>query len=180
MFQILPVVCRLNEQFGEKRFDGRGIPKTFVVNHMIKKMKKYILLIPAILIMAACSKKNNPAPARLTPSNANATDLVGRWTVITDTTFLKGSSQFNTKPVNDAPYFLFNADGTGSSGTVSIGLPELFNYNVSNGTLILTIPHPNGGTSVYLTYSIYNITKSTLGLRLSNNDNTYEDAWLTK
>jgi hypothetical protein len=147
---------------------------------MIKKMKKYILLIPAILIMAACAKKNNPAPARLTPSNANATDLAGRWTVITDTIFLKGSSQFNTKPVNDAPYFLFDADGTGSSGAVSNGLEGLFNYNINNGALILTIPNPNGGTSVYATYSIYNITKSTLGLRLSNNNNTYEDAWLTK
>jgi hypothetical protein len=143
-------------------------------------MKRYILLIPAVLIMAACSKKNNPAPARLTPSNAKAADLVGEWTVNTDTTFLKGSSQFNTKPVNDAPYFLFDADGTGSSGTVSNGLEGLFNYNVNNGTLILTIPNPNGGTSVYATYSIYNITKSTLGLRLSNNNNTYEDAWLTK
>ncbi|WP_183577331.1 lipocalin family protein [Mucilaginibacter sp. X5P1] len=143
-------------------------------------MKRYILLIPAILIMAACSKKNNPAPARLTPSNANATDLVGKWTVITDTIFLKGSSQFNTKPVNDASYFTFEADGTGNLGTTSSGLEGLFNYTVNNGTLILTIPNPNGSTGVYATYSIYNITKSTLGLRLSNNNNTYEDAWLTK
>jgi len=142
-------------------------------------MKRYILLIPAVIIMAACSKKNNPAP--LSPATAKATDLVGKWTITADTLFLNGSNQFSVNPVNGGPYFQFNDDGTATSGTAGGGVQGVYNYTVNNGTLVLTIPNSSGSVAgSEETLSIYNITKSSLGLRSNNNNNTYEDAWLTK
>jgi len=141
-------------------------------------MKRYILLIPAIIIMAACSKKNDQAP--LNPATAKATDLVGKWTITADTTFLNGSSQFTVNAVNGGLYFQFNDDGTATSGTAG-GVQGVYNYTVNNGTLVLTIPNSSGSVAgSEETLSIYNITKNSLGLRVNNNNNTHEDAWLTK
>jgi hypothetical protein len=140
-------------------------------------MKKHILFIPAVLIMAACSKKNDPVPALLTPATAKAADLVGKWNVKADTIFSNTSNQFSVAPVTGNPYFQFNDDSTFTSGTASGGSQGIvFNYTVNNGTLVLTVPNYSGSE----TYSIYNITKNTLGLRLNNSNNTHEDAWLTK
>jgi len=138
-------------------------------------MKRYILLIPAIIVMAACSKKNDPAP--LSPATVKASDLVGKWTATADTLFANTSSQFRVNTITDNPYFQFNADGTCTLSSIDSGTID---YTVSNGTLVLTVPNSSGGMAASETFSIYNITKSTLGLRLNNNNNTHEDVWLTK
>jgi len=145
-------------------------------------MKKtiFILLASVSLMWIGCSKKNDSTPLiRLTPANAKAADIVGKWIITADTTFSNVNTQSSVNTVSGSPFFQFNNDGTGTLGTDSQPPEGVFNYSLTNGTLVLTVPNPNGGTITYATFSVYAITKGTLGLR-RNNDNTHEDAWLIK
>jgi len=143
-------------------------------------MKKNILLISALLIMAACSKNNNPAPvASVTPGTAKIADLAGKWIVTADTTFSGNGTQFTVNQVgSNATYFQFNSDGTASSGNASDGLQNIFVYTINNGTVVIT--EPSGNTAISEMLKIYAITKNSLGLRLVSSSGTYEDAFFTR
>ncbi len=146
-------------------------------------MKKitFILLVAASSVWFGCSKKNDPAP--LTPVTAKAADIVGKWNETADTLFSNTSGQSSIIPVSEGSYFQFNNGGTGiigNAGTDGEVSEEVFNYTINNGTLVLTVPNSSSGVAGSETLSIYNITKSSLGLRWNNSANTHEDAWLTK
>jgi PBP1b-binding outer membrane lipoprotein LpoB len=144
-------------------------------------MKKYILLISAALIMAGCSKKNDPAPPiTITPATAKAADLVGKWTVTADTLFSSTSNQYSVNPVNGGTYYQFNNDGTCTVGPANNGTGLFVHYTVNNAILELITLNSSGGVAGSEALLIYAISKNSLGLRHNNNNNTYEDAWFTK
>jgi hypothetical protein len=143
-------------------------------------MKKQMLLVCAVIIMAACSKKNIPAPVVIvTPATAKATDLVGKWNATADTIFSSTTNQYSVNPVPAGDFFEFNSDGTCIFGSIGDGTGQFLNYTVNNAVLELITLNPSGGVASSEALSIYAISKNSLGLR-HNNGNTYENAWFTK
>jgi hypothetical protein len=143
-------------------------------------MKKHILLISAALIMAGCSKKNDPAPPVIvTPATAKAADLVGKWNATADTIFSSTTNQYSVNPIGSGDFFEFNSDGTCILGSTGDGTGAFVNYTVNNAVLELITLNSSGGVAGSEALSIYAISKNSLGLR-HNNGNTYEDAWFTK
>jgi hypothetical protein len=102
-------------------------------------MKKLILILSVATLLVACSKKQDAKPA-LTPHNATIKDVMGKWALIADTTYItdNGQTTMNVVTSTGGISFQFNADGTGSENVAAIA--AAFTYSVSGGAIILSVP----------------------------------------
>jgi hypothetical protein len=106
----------------------------------MKNTPKALLLILAVMVITACSKKNNTP----TPS---AGGLAGKWRIVADTTNFYDNSSFDLQVVNGdltaADYSQFNADGTGTLS--EYGQQVKFTYKVADKAITITVPTQTSG-----------------------------------
>jgi hypothetical protein len=136
-------------------------------------MKKIILILSAIVLLAACSKKQDTVkPPLLTPKSATAKDLTGKWDLAVDTTFTTTNGQTTTSVnTNTAGIsFQFNADGTGAQTISNANLP--FTYKVSDGLILMHTPASQNTAAEDLTFTITVITTTKLAFRSLTTDET--------
>ena len=130
-------------------------------------MKKLLLIALAAVIIAGCSKKNNPSPT--------AVSITGKWYATIDTTkeYVNGTLQTTTPSTyNHTNFVQFNADNTGSS--LTDGVPDTFTYSVSGTTLTLNFSAQTVGVITYAAYSeraaIRTLTANTLVVYTDDTD----------
>ncbi len=109
-------------------------------------MKKLAYLFFLTLLFAACSKSNEK-PA-LTPANATAAGIAGKWKVATDTTSQVQQSQLKTNAIA-APldFIVFNADGSGNLINADGEVTENFTFTVANAVIKMINKAPEGATA---------------------------------
>src|ERR1700744_1655022 len=122
-------------------------------------MKKIILLLLAVALFAACSKKQDAeVKPPLTPKNATAKDLAGKWSVTADTTYTYFNGQ-NIPAINTTfigQIFQFNADG--STGAVIAGSNTVpFTFKVSGGVIVLEVGATQNNAATELSVTITEI-----------------------
>src|SRR5437879_12533933 len=101
-------------------------------------MYKLLLLTVATSLLLGCSKKDNP--------NAQQTfSIIGKWSIVADTSRQYVSGVLNSTYIVvgiNAPYYLFNADGSGTlkQNTSPPDQIKNFTYTVSKDTLTVNYP----------------------------------------
>jgi hypothetical protein len=137
-------------------------------------MKKLILILLAVGLMASCSKKQDAKPA-LTPQNATAKDVAGDWLGVVDTTFTTTNGQTSTtiNANTSGTHFKFNSDNTGLLGT-SNQAPIDFTYKISDGIIIIQIPVTNNNSGGEIDLDILLITTNKLVVRTTSGT-THDD-----
>jgi hypothetical protein len=134
-------------------------------------MKKLILILSAVAILAACSKKQDAKPT-LTPQNATAKDITGKWALVVDTTYTTVNGQTTTAITTNTGgiTFIFNANGSGSENIATTVDP--FTYTVSSGTIFLHVAATQNSAAGDLNVNITLITATKLVFRSVATDET--------
>lgn len=101
-------------------------------------MKKLLLIISALALLAACSKKNEVKPIK--PNTVTAANLTGKWLMITDTSYVVGDTSSSTISVsNIQEYFNYNQDGSGTETAAVLSFAINFKYTVAGGVIKVVI-----------------------------------------
>jgi len=104
-------------------------------------MKRIYFFIPIIILITACSKKNNTPAVKVVNLN-----VIGRWTFTADTlkNFVNGVHQPNEDyivPVSYNPYLEFNSNGSGSENFHDPVQDSLyFSYKVQDSVITVNYP----------------------------------------
>src|ERR1700743_1363966 len=133
-------------------------------------MKKLILIIAALTLLAACSKKQDAKPS-LTAQNATANDFKGDWILTVDSvsTTTNGQTVVKVNTSIDGANFNYNADGTGylgATGTANVN----FTFTVGRGTLFIHIPQTASNAGQDISFTIVTITSAKMILRAFDTD----------
>src|ERR1700744_4385154 len=128
-------------------------------------MKKLILVITAIALFTACSKKQDTKP--LTPQTVTAKDLAGTWVLVSTTDYITSGNKTDTvmSANSQGINFQFKADGTGVENLVSFVVD--FTYTVSNGVIFEHEPATANSAAQDLNITITAITTTKLVLRVT-------------
>ena len=133
-------------------------------------MNKLILVIVAIALLTACSKKQDAKP--LTPQNATAKDLAGTWALVStaDYTTSNGKTDTTTSTNTQGISFQFKADGTGVESLITFVVD--FTYTVSNGIIFQHELATDNSSAQDINFTITAITTTKLVLRIVTTDET--------
>ncbi len=133
-------------------------------------MKKLILVITVVALLASCSKKHSDPKPTITPQTATANDFKGDWVLTVDSSLItkNGKTTITINISQDGANFEFNADGsTGYIGATGIS-NDNFTYTVAGGMLNLHIPATTSNAAQDPTFTIRLITTTELILRASD------------
>jgi hypothetical protein len=134
-------------------------------------MKKLIIILTAVALFAACSKKQDTKPVvTLTVQNATAKDLAGNWSLVADTeaTTTNGKTTIVVATNTDGINFQFNADGTGIETVSSVAVN--FTYTVADGLILLHAPAQGNSSAQDATLTITAITTTRLTFKAGDSN----------